>query len=223
MTARYRGVLFDLDGTLVDSLDLILGSYRHTMRKHLGRVPPDEDWMRTMGRPLRVQLESFAGSPEQLDAMFATYIEHNQAHHDRLIRLFPRMREVLTTLHRAGYRLGVVTSKIRDNALRELRTGGLEGLFDALVSANDVERPKPDPQPVERALRSLDLPAADVLLVGDSLYDLQAGRAAGVHTAAALWGPSDHDRLAAGVPDYWLHDIDELLELLCVDPEEGRG
>ncbi|KPK81679.1 MAG: hypothetical protein AMS25_05390 [Gemmatimonas sp. SM23_52] len=223
MTTRYRGVLFDLDGTLVDSLDLILSSYRHTMRKHLGRVPPDEEWMHTMGRPLRVQLESFADSPEQLEAMFQTYIQHNQAHHDRLIRLFPGMREVLSTLHRAGYRLGVVTSKIRDNALRELRTSGLEGMFDGLVSANDVERPKPDAEPVERALRSLDLPAADVLLVGDSLYDLQAGRAAGVHTAAALWGPSDHDRLAAGEPDYWLRDIDELLELLCVEPEEGRG
>ena len=155
--------------------------------------------------------------------MFQTYIEHNQAHHDRLIRLFPGMREALSMLHRAGYRLGVVTSKIRDNALRELRTSGLEGLFDSLTSAEDVDRPKPDPEPVERARRSLDLPAADVLLVGDSLYDLQAGRAAGVHTAAALWGPFSRERLAAGEPHYWLHDIDELLELLCVDPGAGRG
>lgn len=223
MKPRYRGILFDLDGTLVDSLDLILSSYRHTMREHLGHVPPDEEWLRTMGMPLRVQLTSFAESPEQLEAMFQTYIEHNQAHHDRLIRLFPGMREVLSTLHRAGYRLGVVTSKIRDNALRELRTSGLDGLFDGLVSANDVQQPKPNPEPVLRALRSLDLPATDVLLVGDSLYDLQAGRAAGVHTAAALWGPFGREYLAAGEPDYWLEHVAELLKLLHVETEEVRG
>jgi len=223
VTRRYRGVLFDLDGTLVDSLDLILSSYRHTMREHLGRVPPDEEWLRTMGMPLRVQLTSFAESPEQLETMFQTYIEHNQAYHDRLIRSFPGMRQALSTLHRVGYRLGVVTSKIRDHALRELRTCGLDGLVDGLVSANDVERPKPHPEPVERGLRSLDLLAADVVLVGDSLYDLQAGRAAGVHTAAALWGPFGRERLAAGEPNFWLEHVSELLELLHVEAEEVRG
>ncbi len=147
-TRNYHGVLFDLDGTLVDSLDLILSSYRYTMSAHLGHVPPDEAWLSTMGMPLRVQLRSFSDSAEQLEAMFQTYVAHNQANHDRLIRLFPGMREGVVRLREAGYRLCVVTSKIRDHAIRELRTSGLEGLFDSLVSADEVRRPKPDPEPV---------------------------------------------------------------------------
>ncbi len=215
--SKYRGVLFDLDGTLVDSLDLILSSYRHTMAAHLGRVPPDELWLATMGMPLRVQLERFAGTPAQLEAMFATYITHNEANHERLIRPFPGMRDAVQALRRTGYRLGVVTSKIGEHASRELRSCDLEGLFDGLVSATDVERPKPHPEPVHRGLESIGTAAGETLMVGDSLYDLQAARAAGVDTAAALWGPFDRSQLADGDPTFWVDDVGELLALLNVD------
>ena len=87
----------------------------------------------------------------------------------------------------------------------------------------DVQRPKPDPEPVMLSLASLDLAAPDALLVGDSLYDLLAGRAAGVDTAAALWGPFDRERLAEGRPNYWLETIDQLLALLSVEPQEGKS
>lgn len=223
MTPHYEGILFDLDGTLVDSLELILSSYRYTMSKHLGREMPDEAWLNTMGKPLKVQLQSLAESPEQLEAMFQTYIAHNEANHRRLIRPFPGMKEAVTALRRAGYRLAVVTSKIKDHTLRELRTCELEGLFDGLVSASDVKRPKPDPEPVILGLRSIGIAASDALLVGDSLFDLLSARAAGVDTAAALWGPFDRIRLAPGKPDYWLDDVSGLLSLLGLTPEVGGG
>ncbi len=220
---RYRALLFDLDGTLVDSLDLILSSYRHTMAEHLGRVPPDEAWLVTMGRPLRVQLESFARTPEQLEAMFRTYIDHNEANNQRLIRPFPGMREAIESLRGAGFRMGVVTSKIGEHARRELRSCGLDGLFDGLVAADDVQRPKPHPEPVLRGLQSVGAAAEEALMVGDSLFDLESARAAGVDTAAALWGPFDRDRLAAGEPTHWVRHIDELLVLLEVGAGERSG
>jgi pyrophosphatase PpaX len=220
---NYSGILFDLDGTLVDSLDLILASYHHTMQEHLGGTPPDDEWLRTMGRPLRVQLGEFASSPEQLEAMFETYIAHNHSNHDRLIRPFPLMLEAIATLHGAGYRLGVVTSKIGEHAQRELRTCGIDSYFETLVSADDVTRPKPDPEPVTLALERLDLDAGDALFVGDSLYDLQAGRAAGVTTAAALWGPFGRAHLGEGRPDYWLDHISSLLTMLGITRQTGRG
>ncbi len=224
MSARYRGILFDLDGTLVDSLELILASFRHTMATHLGRVPPDDEWKKTMGTPLREQLKAFSDDPALREAMFQTYIEHNQAHHERLIRPFPGLGDAVTAVHRAGYRLGVVTSKIREHALRELRSLDLDGLFDGLVSASDVQRPKPDPQPVVLGLQSLELEPDAALLVGDSLYDLQSGRAAGVDTAAALWGPFERSQLEPGAPDYWLEDAGSLLALLDIRPAEvDRG
>lgn len=219
--SRYRALLFDLDGTLVDSLELILGSYRHTMAEHLGRVPPDEEWMVTMGKPLRVQLQSFAQTPEQLEAMFRTYIEHNEANNQRLIRPFPGMREAIESLRRDGFRMGVVTSKIGEHAWRELRSCGLDGLFDGLVAADDVQRPKPHPEPVLRGLQSIGAAAHETLMVGDSVFDLEAARGAGVDTAAALWGPFDRERLAVGQPTYWVRHIDELLALLKVAGPSG--
>ncbi len=220
VSRSYNGVLFDLDGTLVDSLDLILSSYRHTMSVHLGQVPPDGVWLNTMGTPLRAQLRGFSDDPEQLEAMFQTYVAHNQANHDRLIRLFPGMREGVVRLRKAGYRLCVVTSKIGEHAIRELRTSGLDGLFDGLVSADDVRRPKPDGEPVLLALESLGIGARNALMVGDSLYDLEAARAAGVDAAAALWGPFRREQLEKGRPTYWVEDMQDLLAILGLDLED---
>lgn len=217
---NYRGILFDLDGTLVDSLELILASYRHTMSVHLGRVPPDEAWLRTMGMPLRVQLASFTDSPERNLAMFHTYVAHNQAHYERLIRLFPGMREGVARLRDADYRLCVVTSKIRDHAIRELTIAGLDGLFDGLVSADEVRRAKPDPEPLLLGLELIGLDARDALMVGDSVYDLEAAQAAGVDSAAALWGPFGRNQLEKATPTYWVRDFADLLAVLEPDAEE---
>jgi pyrophosphatase PpaX len=223
MSRRWRGVLFDLDGTLVDTLDLILASYRHTMHAHLGEAPPDAEWMRTMGRPLIVQLEDFAETPDQLQSMFEMYLAHNEANQERLVRSFPGVREAVAAISEAGYRLGIVTSKINENARRELRSCGLDGLFDALVGANDVDHPKPHPEPVLRGLEAIGCAADETLLVGDSVYDLEAGRAAGVATAAALWGPFEREQLAVSEPDYWLEDVPALLGLLGVKAGADRG
>jgi len=220
VNCSYSGILFDLDGTLVDSLDLILSSYRHTMSVHLGHVPPEDAWLATMGTPLRSQLESFGDDPVQLEAMFQTYVAHNQANHDRLIRLFPGMREGVVKLRKAGYRLCVVTSKIGEHAIRELRDSGLDGLFDGLVSVDDVRRPKPDPEPVRLALEKLGVGAPDALMVGDSLHDLEAARAAGVDAAAALWGPFRREQLEKGSPTYWVEDMKDLLAILDLDLED---
>jgi pyrophosphatase PpaX len=223
MRPRYRGILFDLDGTLVDSLELILSSYRHTIAEHLGTVLPDEAWLDTMGMPLNVQLRSFAESEDQLERMFSTYIAHNETHHDRLIRPFPGMRQAITALHGAGYRLCVVTSKIREHAERELRSCLLAEFFADIISANDVEKPKPHPEPVLRGLEALKLVATEALFVGDSLHDLRAGQAAGVATAAALWGPFGRERLSAGKPSHWLEDVADLLALLGLSATDEDG
>ena len=221
MAPNYRGILFDLDGTLVDSIELILSSFRHTMSTHLGRMPPDEEWLRTLGRPMRVQMGAFARSAAELEAMIRTYVAHNQANHEVLVRPFPGMSESVARLRQHGYRLAVVTSKLRQAALRELDTCGLDGMFEGVVSASDVERPKPDPQPVELGVETLEMTPGEVLFVGDSIFDLEAGRAADVDTAAALWGPFVREQLAPGEPDYWLEHIEELLDLLGMPGRDG--
>lgn len=211
-----EAVLFDLDGTLVDSRDLILDSFRHTMRTHLGWVPPDESWLANMGKPLAVQLRGFSTDDRLTQAMMETYREHNARTHDTTIRPFPGMADVLRRLHAGGFRLGVVTSKLRDMALRGLDACGLEReWFVVFVTANDPVPHKPDPGPVALALERAGVAAAGrALFVGDSVWDLLAGRAAGTRTGAALWGPFGRAELATGEPDFWLERPAELADLL---------
>lgn len=216
-------LLLDLDGTLIDSSELILSSYRHTMREHLGDVPPDSAWLEGMGRPLRVQLREFASSEEEAAAMVETYREHNRRVHDRLVRSFDGVRETLSRLHRREVPLAIVTSKSRPGVERGMETCGLEPeWFDAVVTADDVERPKPDPEPVHRALHGVARARrgaggpdpAEALFVGDSIHDLRSGAAAGVETGAALWGPYSREELEPGEPDHWLESVEAIEALV---------
>jgi len=196
--------LFDLDGTLIDSIELILRSYRHTMRLHRGHEPSDDVWMRGLGTPLWVQFRHFTEDPAEIEAMVATYRAYNLANHDDLVRPYAGVVEAVLALRDRGKTLGLVTSKTRSGALRGLRVAGLEDAFQVIVGADEVTHPKPHPEPVFTALERLDAPAAGAVFVGDSRHDVECGRAAGVKTAAVLWGPFDRSHLEDLEPDYWL-------------------
>ena len=196
--------LFDLDGTLIDSIELILRSYRHTMRLHRGHEPSDDVWMEGLGTPLWVQFRHFTEDPAEIEAMVATYHAYNLAHHDELVRPYDGVVEAVRALRARKKTLGLVTSKMRSGALRGLRVAGLEDAFQVIVGADEVTHPKPHPEPVLMALERLRAPAAGAVFVGDSRHDLECGRAAGVKTAAVLWGPFDRAHLADLEPDYWL-------------------
>lgn len=207
-------ILFDLDGTLIDSVELILSSYRHTLKVHRGTVPPDETWLQGLGTPLVAQFRTFTDDAGEIDAMVATYREYNLAHHDDAVRAFPGVRDAIESLSRRRIRLGVVTSKVREGAYRGLRRCGYDGLFEVVVGADDVERPKPDPEPVHRALELLAVPGDHTIFVGDSPHDLVAGRAAGVQTAAVSWGPFPRSDLELHAPDHWIATPNDLTRLV---------
>jgi pyrophosphatase PpaX len=217
---HWKGVLFDLDGTLADTVPLILMSYRHTMGAHLGEAPADERWLSTMGTPLRDQLAAFARSPAEAEAMLETYTKFQRRVHDEMVSPFPGACEVLGALRGRGTRVGIVTSKREAVARRTLSVCGLDAEVEVLVCAEDVTHGKPDPEAVRLALRALDLTrsAAETLFVGDSPFDLRAGRAAGTRTAAVCWGACTRDTLVAESPDYVLERLDDLL-----DPEAARS
>jgi len=212
-------VLLDLDGTLIDSERLILASYRHTMREHLGHVPSEETWKATIGQPLVVQMKMFAETDHQVDAMIRTYVDHNLSHHDDLVRPFPGMRSVIEAVRESGVDLGIVTSKKRRSTHMGLARCGLPvEWFGVIVTADDVERYKPEPEPVLAALEGLGMRAEDTVFVGDSTHDMRSGRAAGVTTAAALWGPYTRAQLEPTEPDLWLDEPGDLLDALGINP-----
>ena len=181
-----------------------MSSFRHTMLAHLGEVPADHGWRSGFGTPLRIQLERFARDAREADAMRSTYVEFNDVHHDRMVAAYPGIRDALEDLRGPTTRLGIVTSKNRRAMYRGLRRCGLDGYFDACVTVDDVADYKPHPAPVVEALDQLSADAGDTVFIGDSPHDLAAGRAAGVRTAAVLWGPFPREELARQAPDYWL-------------------
>ncbi len=205
--------LFDLDGTLIDSIELILRSYRHTMRVHRGHEPSDDVWMQGLGTPLWVQFRQFTEDPAEIEAMVATYRAYNLAHHDEMVRPYAGVVEAVLALRDQGKTLGLVTSKMRSGAVRGLKVAGLEDAFQVIVGADEVTHPKPHPEPVLTALERLGAPALDAVFVGDSRHDVECGRAAGVKTAAVLWGPFDRAHLEDLEPDYWLDTPADLAAL----------
>jgi pyrophosphatase PpaX len=209
-----RTVLFDLDGTLIDSVRLILDSYHHTLATH--GLPPrsDEEWLAGVGTPLTVQFAAWRDDPQTLEALIATYREYNLKHHDRMVTVYPGVVQVVRALKDGGIATGLVTSKNRAGAVRGLTLVQLESLMDVMVCADEVENPKPHPEPVEKAVRLLGAEPNATVYVGDSIHDMQSGRAAGVRTAAVLWGPFGRSHLEGAQPDYWLERPDDLLRLV---------
>ena len=212
----FDGVLLDFDGTVVDTLDLILASYRHTMRTHHGETPPDDVWLAGMGTPLVTQLRALARDETELTAMVDTYRTFNHANHDALARPFEGVRDGLEALH-GRVPIALVTSKSRAGVHRGFELFDLARFFEAVVTPDDVSAYKPDPTPVVAAADRLGVAPQRCLMVGDSPHDIAAGRRAGATTAVAGWGAFDEKRLREADPDHWL-DTPVALVRLALTP-----
>lgn len=206
-------VLFDLDGTLIDSIELIRRSYEHTLRVHYGRAMEQSEWLCGLGRPLRWQFAQYTRDEREIDALVATYRAYNNEHHDAMVVAFPGSIEAVRELKRRGVALAIVTSKLAAGARRGLANAGFGDAFDVIVGADDVTVHKPDPAPVVEALKRLGRDAASAVMVGDSPHDLASGRAAGTRTAAVAWGPFERAELERARPDRWLETPAEIARL----------
>ena len=187
--ARRRALLFDLDGTLIDSVRLILESMRAAFESVGVAAPSDGQWIAGIGTPLVAQLRQFAESEEIVARLVEGYRAYQREHHDRLTLAFPGVLPTLAELKRAGHPTALVTSKAEEIAHRSLAHTGLAPLIDTVVGIESCTRHKPDPEPVHVALARLGSEAGSALFVGDSPHDVASGNAAGVISVAALWGP----------------------------------
>lgn len=213
----YDPVVFDLDGTVVDTVELIVESFRHATRAVLEEELPDEVILAGVGRPLMTQMRRL--SQERAQELYDTYREYNHRRHDELIRGYEGVSEVLDALRAAGKRLGIVTSKSADTTQMAFRAVGLREHFDVVVTASDTTEHKPSPAPLLLCLELLGGAPRDgrgPIYVGDSPVDITAGRAAGMTTAAVAWGVFGREPLLASLPDFYLQTADEL-PALCLD------
>jgi len=197
----------------LDSVELIRRTFRHTLEVHRGTHPGEDLWLKGLGTPLWDQFQAYTTDRAEIDAMIATYRAFNTEHHDALVRPYEGVLEAVRSLKERGMRLGVVTSKMQRGTRQGLALCKLDSFFDTIVAADDTTRHKPHPEPVYVALERLGADAAATVFIGDSTHDLAAGRAAGVRTGAALWGPFSREELAKHEPDYWLERPEEVLRL----------
>ena len=210
---RFETVLFDLDGTVVDSGAIILASMRHATREVLGRDYSDEELLQTVGGPgLEAQMEALA--PEHVDRLVDVYRAHNEPLHDQL-EACPGMEEVLLRLHGEGRRLGVVTAKRRATVELAFDNVPLGHLFETIVGGDETERHKPDPQPLLLGAERLGADPAATAYVGDSPFDVRAAQAAEMFAVAVTWGRiHNRARLEAEQPDAIVDRAEGLLAVL---------
>lgn len=208
-------ILFDLDGTLIDSIELILNSARYAFEKQARRCPSDAEWLAGVGIPLATMFARYATDASDTTAFLGAYREYQLANHDRLVRCYAGVAETVRDLHEQGHPLAVVTSKSDQLALRGLSYVGLAQYMAAIVGTESSTRHKPDPEPVRIALERVARAPENAVFVGDSVHDIEAGNAAGVTTVAALWGPFSRAQLAPSRPDHYLDRISELPALIA--------
>jgi len=210
---RFPIVLFDLDGTVIDSGAIILASMRHAAKEVLGTDIPDERLMATVGGPgLEAQMHALA--PDRVDELVSVYRAHNEPLHDELVSC-AGMEDVLVQLKEEGRRLGIVTAKRRATAALAFARIPIEHLFETVVGGDETERHKPDPQPLLLALERLGARPEDAAYVGDAPFDIKAAKAAGLYSVGVTWG-GIHARelLEAEQPDALVDSPEELHAVL---------
>jgi len=185
------------------------------MQLHRGDepMPPDDLWIKGLGTPLWAQFGEITDDKEEIEAMVQTYRTYNLTHHDALVKPYEGVVDEIRRLKDTGKRLGVVTSKLRDGAMRGLRIPASTTRSTSSSDATTLTHSKPHPEPVLKAVEQLGVKPTETVFVGDSRHDMESGRAAGVKTAAVLWGPFDRAYLADLSPDYWLEKPRDLREL----------
>lgn len=205
-----RCVIFDIDGTLTRTNELIFASFNHVALKYLGRRFTPEEIVALFGPPEEGAVIKVFGAGN-VDRVMDELLAYYASHHAALASLHSGMEQILETLKGWGIRLAVFTGKGRRTTAITLDALNLTSYFDLIVSGNDVANHKPHPEGILRILETFTVPPAEAIMVGDSLNDLRAARGAGVRIAAVLWDCYDCHRVRAADPDLVFERTDQLL------------
>lgn len=209
MNRQIRTMLFDLDGTILDTNELIIRSFLEALK---GTVPEGfgrEHIIPSMGQPLTDQMKMFSGL-DDVTHLVSAYREVNLRLHDELVRPFAYVNEVLERLHKEGVAIGVVTTKMRMTTERGLKFVRIDKFVDAIVTIDDVEHPKPHPEPVLQGLALLKADPASAIMVGDSVVDMQSAAAAGVAGVGVSWSLKGAKVLRDAGASWVIDDMREL-------------
>jgi len=207
-----KNILFDLDGTLLDTNELIIQSFKHTYKTHLNKDVDKDEIIKSFGEILKITLDREFG--EYSDEAIKTYRNFQIGNFEKLIAIHQGVKEGIIELHRQGYKLGVVTSRLNESAIRGLKHFGLMEYFQSIVGADDTDKHKPDPIPAFMALKELGGKPEETMIVGDSPFDILCGKNAGIRSVVVGWSALPMDIILKYEPDYVVDSMKELLTLI---------
>ena len=211
---RFDTVIFDLDGTLLDSKNLIFRSFIHTFAHFRPDYKlTDEELESFFGPTLHQSFSRYSNDEKEIEEMIKYYREFNVANHDNMVKLFPGAKELITTLHKKKYKLAVVSSKKDDLVNHALEIFKIRDKFDIVIGAEKVKKHKPDPEGILLAMKELD--AKNACYVGDTVGDMMAAKAAGIKSVAAMYS-ADPEKMIDANPDYLIYKLPEMLRV-CIE------
>lgn len=214
MNHRINTILFDLDGTLIDTNELIIQSFLYTLNKYYPGQYTREDILPFIGPPL---IDSFLSvNPKNAEEMVKVYREFNHDNHDVYTKTFDGVYETVKALHDHGFKLGIVSTKLCSTVKKGLKFAKLDPFFEVIVALDHVKKAKPDPEPIFNALSQLHASPKEAIMVGDNYHDILGGKNAGTKTAAVAWSLKGEDFLAKYEPDYMLKHMSDLLSIVGV-------
>lgn len=208
---KYKYILFDLDGTLIDTNQMIIDSFKHTYKTHLNKDIEEKEILQYFGEPLITTLRRY--SPENAEELYDTYIHYNESIHDNSVSLCCNIQECLAQLKEMGCVLAVVTSKRYKMAHRGLELLDILKYFSVVVTVDDTVEHKPHPAPVLKALEKLGAAPEDAIMIGDSIFDIQCAHNAGVKAIQVSWGAS-LEHLQQETPDYLVDNALEIVDIV---------
>ncbi len=209
---EYQYYFFDVDGTLLDTMELIYQTFRYTCLKYGNFEIDRKDVTKHVGIPIMQQMKMYFKdfSDEKLNEILASHREYQKQIYREYLKLFPDTIEILEILKDKKKKTALVTSRSLDSLNRYLQHFKLEGVFDLVVTPESTENHKPDPEPVLFALDYFNAGREEALFIGDAEFDIKSGFSAGVDTAFASWGPNSPDELKTR-PVYILNNLKELI------------
>ncbi|GAB6088979.1 HAD family hydrolase [Spirochaeta dissipatitropha] len=215
---RPPALAFDFDGTIADTRDIIVTSYKHAFSKVGLACPDDNTIAATIGIPLRSSFELLSNAESShIDAAVLAYQDFYREQGYGMVRLFDGMSELLHDCRTAGYRMAIATSRRGESLDGMLSHLGIGGLFEHHLTRDHVSNEKPHPEMLQRLAVLMEIDTSSFLMIGDTVYDIGMGKAAGAEACAVTWGNHDREKLAASGADYITEDIAGLRRLLLAD------
>ncbi|WP_428911024.1 pyrophosphatase PpaX [Niallia sp. Krafla_26] len=214
MDNKITTLLFDLDGTLIDTNELIIKSFLHTLEQYFPGKYQRNDVLPFLGPTLTDTFSVL--NPDKVDEMCDVYRTFNKAEHDSLVTEFPGVYNTMKTLKESGFKMAIVTSKMSDVAMMGMKLTKIDSFFDTIVAFEHIEKPKPDPEALFKALEELGSTPGESIMIGDNGSDILAGKNAGMKTVGVSWSIKGREFVSSFEPDYMLEHISDILPIVGV-------